>query len=185
MDHHGTLSRLYVLGGILFLIFIGDLGTSIPEDLAQVLKYVDDTKLLKVTTTPEEVEDLQMALESLYTWQEDNNMNYNGGKFQILRVGKDQEFKDGTSLFTPKWEEVISPAEVVKDLGVLIDDKLSFTNQHQATIAKDLQVQGTPPNEDTVGLTGDSPPGLLLPALGPSGPGGGPGEARDPTALIH
>ena len=89
-----------VLGPLLFLIFIGDLGGDIDPEEATILKYVDDTKILKEVHSMEDVEQLQESLESLYQWQRDNNMEWNGGKFQLLRIGPHSSIKDSTVLFT-------------------------------------------------------------------------------------
>ena len=47
-----------VLGALLFLIMIGDMGGDILPHQAKVLKFVDDSKIMKSTATPEDVADL-------------------------------------------------------------------------------------------------------------------------------
>ena len=72
-----------VLGPILFLIYISDIG----EDLtAKTLVYVDDTKVKQTVNTEEDVEKLQKELEKLDKWAKSNNMNFNGKKFQVVRM---------------------------------------------------------------------------------------------------
>ena len=44
-----------VLGPLIFLVFICDLGIDLEESVIKILKYVDDTKVLGVTNTSEDV----------------------------------------------------------------------------------------------------------------------------------
>ena len=50
--------------------------------------YVDDTKPKAIVNDEHDVESLQNDLNKIYTWQESNNMKFNGKKFQVLRYGK-------------------------------------------------------------------------------------------------
>ena len=83
-----------VLGPILFLIYISD----IAEDLlANVLVYVDDTKLRHKVQTTEDVEFVQKELLKLHEWGIRNNMEFNSKKFQVVRYGADNDLKDETN----------------------------------------------------------------------------------------
>ena len=121
--------------GILFLLFIGDLGEDITPLQANISKYVYDTLALRGVSSEKEVEELQVALEALYRWQANNNMTYNQSKFQVLTVGKNSSLKEDTLLFTRNMEDVISPASSAKDLGILMDKDLTFLPQHAQAIA--------------------------------------------------
>ena len=79
-----------VLGPLLFLIYIADIGENVKGKL-QV--YVDDTKLKKPIETESDVENLQEDLECLYAWARENNMKFNGTKFQLLRFGENHDLK--------------------------------------------------------------------------------------------
>ena len=62
-----------VLGPILFLIYISDIG----EELnVKALVYVDDTKVKQKVNTEEDVEELQQELEKLDKWANANNMKF-------------------------------------------------------------------------------------------------------------
>ena len=68
-----------VLGPLIFLIFIADLGANLPSGSPTLLlKYVDDSKAIHPVASLEDVEELQESLGSLYQWQEENNMSWNG-----------------------------------------------------------------------------------------------------------
>ena len=125
-----------VLGPLLFLVFIGDLGTNIPKDEAMVLKYVDDTKIIKGVSKEEDVLSFQDTLQKVYTWQKENNMKFNDKKFQILRMGSDMDLIEGTALFTEGFEEMIHPEEYVKDLGVMVDVGGNFHTQRLSAASK-------------------------------------------------
>ena len=114
-----------VLGPILFLIYISDLG----EDVEASMKvYVDDSKLKKRIKTEEDVEKLQNSLEKLYEWEVNNNMKFNGKRFQILRYGKNQDIKMNTVYFTSEMAETIEPCNNLRDLGVILNDEATFTD---------------------------------------------------------
>lgn len=64
-----------VLGPLLLLVFICDLGEELRESArATLLKYVDDTKVIRGVSSLEEVEKLQEELNLLFNWQQLNNM---------------------------------------------------------------------------------------------------------------
>ena len=66
-----------VLGHILFLIYVSDIG----ENIDAIKKiYVDDTKVKKGIKSEEDVESLQADLNKLYDWAKTNNMVFNGTK---------------------------------------------------------------------------------------------------------
>ena len=59
--------------------------------IVKVLEYVDDSKLICDIRTPEDVEESQKALDSVHNWSSANNMKWNDGKFQVLRLGTQEE----------------------------------------------------------------------------------------------
>ena len=96
---------------------------------------MDDTKCIQQIRNEEDVELLQVSLDQLYKWQEENNMKFNGDKFQVLRLGKHQDLKDYTWLFTSEMDP-ISQVEEAKDLGIQMDDGGKFKTQRLAAITK-------------------------------------------------
>jgi hypothetical protein len=63
------------------------MGSNLGPDSATIVKYVDDAKLIKGLATEAYVEELQADLEALYSWQRENNMEWNALKFVDLRLG--------------------------------------------------------------------------------------------------
>ena len=66
-------------------------------------------------------------------------MKFNGDKFQVLRMGKHQDIKDGTMLFTGGMDHIITQVDQTKDLGIQMDDIGDFKAQQQAAVAKTRQ----------------------------------------------
>ena len=91
-----------VLGPLLFLIYISDIG----EKIKSTKKiYVDDTKIKLRIKTEQDVEKLQEDIDLLQSWAENNNMQFNGSKFQLVRFGYNEDLKDETIYFTGDNEE--------------------------------------------------------------------------------
>ena len=128
-----------VLGPLLFLIFIGDIGDGVT---ASVLIYVDDSKVKDKVNTEEDVEKLQSNLNKIFLWEKTNNMKFNGGKFQILRYGPNKELKENTLYFTGEMIDVIEQVSQVKDLGIILTDDGKFEEQIEIAAKKARQKCG-------------------------------------------
>ena len=114
-----------VLGPVLFLMFIQD----ISEDMTVNTKvFVDDTKLKEKILGEEDVIKVQENLDTLYKWQENNNMQFNGTKFQVLRYGLNEDVKNDAIYFTDNMENIIDRFSSVKDLGMILSDDVSLKN---------------------------------------------------------
>ena len=106
-----------VLGPILFIIMISDLGKELIYSV--VSKYADDTKNIARISNLTDAEGFQYELDNIvYPWAPENNMTLNGDKFEHHRIGKNLDiekysYKDPT-------EENIIEKEYIKDLGVYI-----------------------------------------------------------------
>ena len=59
-----------VLGPLVFLVMINDLGDVVDESLVSL--FADDTRVTKVIKTKEDQEKLQNGLDKIYQWQNDN-----------------------------------------------------------------------------------------------------------------
>ena len=74
-----------LLGPILFIIFINDLPSALPDGTLTAL-YADDTKLYRSIFSYLDADKLQQALTNLDSWSLHNNINFNASKCKVLTV---------------------------------------------------------------------------------------------------
>ena len=107
------VSQGRVLGPIFFSILINNINNGIESDVSL---FADDTRITKPVKNLDDVEHLQSELEKLYSWQDMNNMKFNGKKFEVLRYGTDKELKESSNYLTPDAENLIEVKESLRDL---------------------------------------------------------------------
>ena len=112
-----------VLGPVLFLMYIRDISKNVK---ANIKIFVDDTKMKNVINDENDVEELQANLDRLFDWQIENNMQFNGAKFQLLRYGHNEDIKEDTLYFTDNYENIIDRYSSLRDLGVILSEDGKF-----------------------------------------------------------
>ena len=117
-----------VLGPILFNLFINDLEDGINSSISV---FADDTKLSRAITSPQDVETLQKDLNKLMGWATTWQMRFNVEKCKIMHLGG----KNMNAIYTLGGEP-LGESRMEKDLGVLVDDRLSNGMQCQAAANK-------------------------------------------------
>ena len=122
-----------VLGPVLFLILINDIDENIDSSSSL---FADDTRLTRKIDKEEDVEKLQNDLNKLYQWQEENNMLFNGKKFEVLRYGNNKSIKESTSYFTPNFEDIIEEKETLRDLGIIMSNDGAFSSHVEFVCGK-------------------------------------------------
>ena len=66
-------------------------------------------------------------------------MLFNSNKFEMLRYGRQEDLKESTNYLTPDCEDLIEVKESLRDLGVIMNDKGTFTNHIKQVCAKVTQ----------------------------------------------
>ena len=125
-----------VLGPLLFLCYIQDLGDDINKTIMNILKFVDDSKVIGKVNKFDDIEKLQNHMTRIYDWADKNHMRWNRDKFQLLRVGPNREIKESTYLFTPDFEDIIEEKNYIKDLGILVDSELRYKDHMKLAVSK-------------------------------------------------
>uniref|UniRef100_A0A8C5MT82 Reverse transcriptase domain-containing protein n=1 Tax=Leptobrachium leishanense TaxID=445787 RepID=A0A8C5MT82_9ANUR len=121
-----------VIGPILFNLFINDLEIGIES---HVSVFADDTKLGKVIQCEQDVTSLQRDLDRLGDWALKWQMKFNLDKCKVMHFG----VKNTQVIYTLNGTE-LGKSKQEKDLGIIIDFKLSNNVQCQTAAAKASKV---------------------------------------------
>ncbi|CAM4721271.1 unnamed protein product [Lepidochelys kempii] len=122
-----------VLGPILFNLFITDLGT---KSGSVLIKFADDTKLGGIANLERDRDIIQEDLDDLVNWSNSNRMKFNN-KCKVINLGinnKNFSYKLGTHQLEVMEEE--------KDLGVLVDHRMTISRQCDMAMKKANAVLG-------------------------------------------
>jgi len=94
-------------------------------------KFADDTKLGGVVDTPEGCAAIQHDLDRLESWAQRNLMRFVKGKCRVLHLGRNNpmhQYRLGADL--------LETSSVQRALGVLVDDRLTMSQQCALTAKK-------------------------------------------------
>ena len=81
-----------ILGPLLFLIFINDLPMCLKNTVTNTDMYADDTTIFDIGTSKDSIQqNLQVALNILQTWCENNGMVLNPSKTKVLLITTSQK----------------------------------------------------------------------------------------------
>ena len=141
---HSGVIQGSCLGPILFVLYINDV-TSLFGNNVQCKLYADDVKLYSVIKSIDDQTDLQTALDGLKQWSDAWQLNISVGKCATLNIGHvshchstninaDQTYSIGS--------EVLPAETVVKDLGVLTDNLLKYSDHINNIRSRALRLVG-------------------------------------------
>ena len=127
-----------VIGPILFVMFINDM----PNNLSNFVSlFADDTKLFGKSTTVADSESIQGDLHKLQEWSETWNLKFNKEKCQTLYLGKNNGkhiYEMGSQKDAVKLRETVAE----KDLGIIVDNELSFNTHITQAVKKANKIVG-------------------------------------------
>ena len=129
-----------VLGPVLFLAFINDMPGTVENSIRL---FADDTKLYRaVTSADNDRKSLQRDIDTLDAWSQKWMLKFHPDKCKIMRIG--QRHREHTySMKTSDGQTTeIKKTTAERDLGVTIDNRLTFSEHINNTVKKANQVMG-------------------------------------------
>ena len=119
-----------VLGPCLFLIHLMDISANTSAGTS-VSSFADDTRLLRGIQDEHDCELLQDDLDHIYSWAEDIGMQFNAGKFELVRFWLDHDLAPDILYMAPDGGPIdVEEKDSLRELGVRLSADLSFNVQH-------------------------------------------------------
>ena len=123
-----------VLGPLLFLIIIDNIADL--NILANIGIFADDSRLTSEIYNDEDAMNVQEDLEKLYEWADENNMAFNGDKFECIKMGENDTVKNKYMYTIPKCCGSIEDVNNLRDLGILVSDSGDYRDQIYKVVKK-------------------------------------------------
>lgn len=128
-----------VLGPILFVIFINDL----PDAVDSVTRiFADDTKMYGRVVTEDDRECIQRDIERLSEWSEEWQLKFNTSKCSVMHLGQNNPKHTYTMKNNAGQDERLEVTDLEKDLGLHVDNKLTFHQHTSTTVGKANRILG-------------------------------------------
>lgn len=125
------------LGPLLFNIFINDISECFCCSIPYL--YADDLKFSRVIESPADVCLLQSDVDRLQEWCSDNLMNLNIKKCLHIKFSRNLNIIPSSYKID---EQLLEEVNCIRDLGVLLDAKLTFVPHMENIIGRSSKVLG-------------------------------------------
>ena len=123
-----------VLGPVLFVLYINDLPDVVTNE---VYMFADDTKIFSLVNNDADAESLQDDIRELERWSNDWLLKFNASKCKVLHLGKTK------STYQYQMDStILEESGCEKDLGVHVDNELSFSQHIDIVVKKANRVMG-------------------------------------------
>ena len=122
-----------VLGPILFVIYINDLPDIVDKD-SYIYLFADDTKVFREIKFPQDKEILQVDIDNLVNWSDTWLLKFHPDKCKVMSIGHKSTVDD--SELYKMGAHNLDYSENEKDLGVYIDNKLTFESHINNAVNK-------------------------------------------------
>lgn len=126
------------IGPTLFLLFINDLPSTISSEVF-ILMFADDIRIAKTINTSEDEFKLQSAIGNLREWCESNDLHLNLDKCSILSLHRGRHLPNPTYCYG---DYRFTNTSEQRDLGVIIDNKLTFRSHTDLLVSKSKSALG-------------------------------------------
>jgi len=121
-----------VLGPLFFLIYINDINSKLSPG-TEIRLFADDSLLYRKIKNINDTVILQNDLDQLQLWEQKWKMEFHPQKCELLRITNKRNIIN-TSYYIHNTK--LNQTKSSKYLGVIIDEKLKFKEQHTATLKK-------------------------------------------------
>jgi hypothetical protein len=131
-----------VLGHILFVIYINDMPDHVDTE---AYLFTDDTKVYKEIKTQTDTTSLQKDLDNLQEWSDKWLLKFHPNKCKVMTAsnkrGNNREQK--YHLYDSEGKEIeLQNSDGEKDIGVLVDDQLNYSQHIQQKMNKANSIMG-------------------------------------------
>ena len=126
-----------ILGPFLFLLYVNDLPDALSNSTSIAL-FADDAICSRVVRNSDDCTALQQDLNSVSIWSQDWGLSFNKNKREVLRISRKRNSILESPTVNPYTTNdhqlaVVPPS---KDLGVLVNNKLTWDLQISSVVAK-------------------------------------------------